>query len=217
MFRNSVHYILFIVQFHKPLKCTPQTRFLNAMKNPLTNKKALSQPVTAMILLVVPVMLTGSVVMYAYQIVGTQLQVDAVVVSNHHVWIYDDASSFAGFELDNIGGRDIVIDKIEVRGTEVLWATVHYYKTELIITDLLNCPSHDGQRWVNFEYTPGTAANFTQATGDIPLPSGYTIVVFIENPDNLRVGDTGASISITVYTDRAQYQVLCNAESAEDA
>lgn len=216
MFRNSVHYVLFIVQFHKPLKCKPQTRFLNAMRNPLTDRKALSQPVTAMILLVVPVMLTGGVVMYAYQIVGSELQMEAVAVSNQHIWIYGDGSSFAGFEMDNIGGRDAVISKIEVRGTEVLWATVHYYKAQLMVTDLLNCPSQSGQSWNNFEYTPGSTANFTQATGDVVLPSGYTIVVFIEDPDNIRVGDTGASVSVTIYTDRAQYQVLCNAESAEN-
>jgi hypothetical protein len=187
------------------------------MKNPLTNKKALSQPVTTMILLVIPVMLTGGVVMYAYQIIGTELQMEAIMVSNQHIWIYESDSSFAGFEIDNIGGRDIIIDKIEVRGVEVLWATVHYFKAPLMVTDLLNCPSLSGQSWDNFEYTPGTVANFTQAASDVPLSSGYTIVLFIESPDNIRVGDTGSSIGITVYTDRAQYQVLCNAESAENA
>jgi len=89
-----------------------------------------------MILLVIPVMLTGGVVMYAYQIIGTELQIEAVMVSNQHVWIYENDSSFAGFEIDNIGGQDIIIDKIEVRGVEVLWATIHYFKAPLIVTDL---------------------------------------------------------------------------------
>jgi hypothetical protein len=184
------------------------------MKNPFKDNKALSQPVTTMILLVIPVMLTGGVAMYAYQIIGNELQMEVIVVSNQHVWIYDNGSSFAGFEVDNLGGRDSIIQKVEVRGVEVPWATVYYFKTPLIITDLLNCPNLNGHSWTNYEYTPGTVANFTQTLSDITLPSGYTIVVFIENPDNIRVSDVGNSISLTVFTEHSQYQVLCNAQSA---
>ena len=185
------------------------------MKNPFRDTKAISQPVTTMILLVVPVMLTGGVVMYAYQIIGSELQTEVIMVSNQHIWIYEDSSSFAGFEIDNLGGRDVIIDKIEVRGVEAPWSTIYYFKTPLVVTDLLNCPALSGHIWINFEYTPGTVANFTQASSDIPLPSGYTIVAFIENPDNICVNDAGTSISITFYTERTQYQVLCNAQSAE--
>ncbi|RJS74318.1 hypothetical protein CW712_06760 [Candidatus Bathyarchaeota archaeon] len=185
------------------------------MKRLLREKKALSQPVTTMILLVIPVMLTGGVVMYAYQIIGASLETELIVLSNQKIWVYQNGTSFAAFEVDNIGGKDIVIDKLEVRGVEASWSTVYYFRTQLTVTDTLNCPNASGHRWTNFEYTPGNISDFTQASGDIPLPSGFTLVVYIVNPDNVRLDDIGNTISITVFTESAQYQVLSDVKSAE--
>ncbi|MBS7615452.1 hypothetical protein KEJ18_06985 [Candidatus Bathyarchaeota archaeon] len=185
------------------------------MRNPLKDLKALSQTVTTMILLVIPVMLSGGVAMYAYQLISSEIQIEVVTISKQYIWIFEDGSSYAALEIDNIGGRDALIDKIEVRGVEVLWSTVYYYKTTLIITDSLNCPENGNHSWINFEYTPSKVANFTQASGDIPVPSGYTIAIYIKNPDNLTVNDVGRAVSITIYTGNAQYQVFCYAQSNE--
>ncbi len=186
------------------------------IKEPFRNKKALSQTVTTMILLVIPIILTGGVAMYSYQIIDSNLQTEVIIVSKQYIWIYGNDSSFAALEIDNVGGRDALIDKIEVRGVEVLWPTIHYFKTLLIVTDLPNSPISNGNNWTNFEYTPGTVENFTQASSDIPLPSGYTIVLYIENPDNIIIKDVGTYVSITVYTKQTQYQILCSAQSAEN-
>jgi len=183
----------------------------------LRNRRALSQPVTTMILLVIPVMLTSGVVMYAYQIIGNQVEMELLTISNQYIWVYDDGSSFAAIQIDNIGGKDVLIDKILVRGVEVPWSTVYYYRTTLIVTDVLNCPNSSGNDWSRFEYTPGNMSEFTQATGDLSLPSGYTFIIYIEQPDNIRLGDIGASVSISVITKNARYDVLCIVQSATAA
>ncbi len=183
------------------------------MRNPLKDRKALSQTVTTMILLVIPVMLSGGVAMYAYQLISSEIQIEIVTISKQHIWIFDNGSSYAALEIDNIGGRDVLVDKIEVRGVEAPWSTIYYYKTTLIITDLLNCPQNGNQDWTNFEYTPGKIANFTQASSYILIPSGYTIAIYIKDPDNLTVNDVGRAVSITIYTGNAQYQVICYAQS----
>lgn len=168
------------------------------MRNPIKNRKALSQTVTTMILLVVPVMLSGGVAMHAYQLISSETQLEVVTISKQYIWIFEDGSSYVALEIDNIGGRDAVIEKIEVRGVEVPWSTVYYYKTTLIITDSLNCPKNDNHSWINFEYALNKVANFTQSSNDIPLPSGYTLAIYIKNPDNLMVNDVGKVIVITI-------------------
>lgn len=181
------------------------------------NKDALSQPVTTMILLVIPVMLTGGVVMYAYQIIGSQVEMELLTISNQYIWVYEDGASFAAIQIDNIGGKDVLIDKLQVRGVDVPWSTVYYYRTTLIATDVLNCPNASGNNWSSFEYTPGNTTAFTQATDDLSLPSGYTFVIYIEQPDNIRLEDIGASVSISVITKNARYDILCTVKSATTA
>ena len=183
----------------------------------LRNRSALSQPVTTMILLVIPVMLTGGVVMYAYQIIGSQIELELLTISNQNIWVYEDGTSFAAIQVDNIGGKDVLIDKLQVRGVDVSWSAVYYYRTTLIVTDVLNCPNASGNDWSNFEYTPGNTTAFTQATNDLSLPSGYSLVIYIEQPDNIRLEDIGASISISVITTNARYDVLCTVQSATAA
>jgi len=179
------------------------------MGSPLRNKKALSQPVTTMILLVIPVMLTGGVVMYAYQIIGNQVELELLTISNQHIWVYENGTSFAAIQIDNIGGKDALIDKLQVRGVDVPWSTVYYYKTTLIVTDVLNCPNASGNDWSRFEYTPGNTTTFTQATNGLSLPSGHTLVIYIKQPDNIHLEDIGSSISISVITTNARYDILC--------
>jgi len=182
----------------------------------LRNKMALSQPVTTMILLVIPVMLTGGVVMYAYQIIGSQVELELLSISNQYIWVYENGTSFAAIKIDNVGGKDVLIDKLQIRGVEVPWSTVYYYKTTLIVTDILNCPNASGNDWSRFEYTPGNTTEFIQANADLSLPSGYSLVIYVEQPDNIRLDDIGASVSISVITVNARYDTLCVVQSATE-
>ena len=181
----------------------------------LRDTKGLSQPVTTMILLVIPVMLTGGVVMYAYQIIGSQAEMEILIISNQHIWVYNDGASFAALQIDNVGGKDVLIDEIRIRGVEAPWSTIHYSRSTLISIDALNCPNASGNDWSMFEYTPGNSTEFTQANGDLTLPSGYTLVIYIEHPDNIRLEDIGASVSISVITKNARYEVLCIVQTAD--
>ena len=180
----------------------------------LKDARGLSQPVTTMILLVIPVMLTGGVAMYAYQIIGNQTEMEILMISNQRIWIYDDGASFAALQIDNVGGKDAFIDEIQVRGVEAPWSTVHYFRSTLLSIDTLNCPNASGNDWSMFEYTPGNSTEFLLADGDLTLPSGYTLVIYIEHPDNIRLEDIGASVSISVITKNARYELLCIVQSA---
>jgi len=187
------------------------------MRFPAVNKKGLSQPVTAMILLVIPVVLTGGVVMYAYQIIENRVALEILSVTNQHIWVYESGESFAVVQIDNLGGKDVLIDKIQVRGVDVDWSRIYYYRTKLITVEVLNCPDAHENNWDRFEYTPGNTSRFIRATGDLTLPSGCTLIIYIENPDNIRLGDVGSSVSISVITKNARYEVFCVVDSATTA
>jgi len=178
---------------------------------------ALSTVVTTLIILVVSVLLAGVVTMYAINITSTRTQQEKLKLSKEAVWCYANGTAFAAVAIDNIGGRDVVLDKVQVRGVEASWSTVYYKRLSSSISTSLICPNSSGHSWTNFTYTSGSVATFTAASTDLPLASGDTMIIYITSPDSISVNDIGTTIGITVFTESAQYYVECNVKAAETA
>jgi len=184
----------------------------------VSNKAALSTVVTSLIILVVSVLLAGVVTMYAINITSTRTQQEQLRLTKQAVWVNATGDySFAALAIDNVGGRDVVIDKIQVRGVEVSWSSVSYLRLNSPVSGSLIAPNSSSLPGDNFEYVSGTTGNFTQGSSDIPLASGDTLVVYIQNPDSISINDIGTTVGITVYTENAQYYVECNIQTCENA
>jgi len=189
------------------------------MRRFFDSRKALSTVVTTLIILVVSVLLAGVVTMYAINITSTRTQQEDLRLSKQKVWVYTsgDATAYAALVVDNVGGRDVIIDKIQVRGVEVSWTSVYYLRLSSTFTTTLNAPS-TSQNWSqSFTYTESSSGTFTQGSSDLALASGDTMVIYIKNPDSIALSDIGTTVGITVFTENAQYYVECNVETADTA
>ena len=89
-------------------------------------QRGLSQVVTTLIMLTVSVLLSGVVIYYTVNIVSVRLQTEQVRLSKEAIWV-NGTGAVAALKVQNLGGRDILVDKIEVRGVESNWSTVYYY------------------------------------------------------------------------------------------
>lgn len=184
----------------------------------LNNKKALSTVVTTLIILVVSVLLATVVTFYAINVTTTRVQEESLFLTKQHVW-YKQSGGWAeaAIVIINTGGKDVVLDKITVRGQECPWSNVYYWKThtETISADLNVTATELGGSTFDmsetFKYGDG---QFTQATDDLTLMSGYTMVVYIKNPDSIALNDIGVTVGITVFTSNAQYYKETNVEAA---
>jgi len=183
------------------------------MKQVLRNRKGLSTVVTTLIILVVSVLLATVVTFYAINVTTTRVQEESLQLSKQHIWHNGAAFAEAAVLIINTGGRDVVIDKITVRGQECAWSTVFYNKTtDTINTDLqYNSTLTDGGT-ITIGTTPYT---FSAASDDLILKSGWTMVIYIANPDHVSVSDIGVTIGTTVFTANAQYYKECNVEASE--
>ena len=183
--------------------------------------RALSTVVTTLIILVVSVLLAGVVTMYAINITSTRTQQEDLRVSKQVVWVNATGDwAYAAFTIDNVGGRDVVIDKIQVRGVEVDWSDVYYERVSSAFTASLIAPDQNvtNENWDSFTYASGEdPGDFDQADGDIPLASGETLIIYIWEPDSITANDIGTTVGITVFTENAQYYVECNVETSEEA
>jgi len=145
-------------------------------------------------------LLATVVTYYAINMTTTRVQEENLRVTKAHIWANSTVEQ-AGFVIVNIGGRDTLIDKIQVRGQDIPWngTLVHYNRTTTAPAD----PTYqsDFSGWDN-------------ATADLSLKSGDYLTIHIEDPGTISVEDIGTTCSITIFTASAQYKVEVNVESA---
>jgi hypothetical protein len=184
------------------------------MKNILKNRLALSTVVTTLIILVVSVLLAGVVTYFAINVTSTRVQEENLHLTKQHIW-YDTAGSGNGqaaIMVINTGGRDVVIDKVTCRGQEAAWANVFYnITTDAISADL----TYDSSMADAYNMTGFAAAGyvFTVASSDITLKSGYTAIIYIDDPDSISMNDIGLTVSLTLFTSQAMHYKETNVEA----
>jgi len=191
------------------------------MRRTLKNRLALSTVVTTLIILVVSVLLAGVVSYFAINVTSTRIQEESLHITKHHVWHNGSSRSLASLMIINTGGRDVVIDKISVRGQECDWNSsttnkfVNYVRTTDTISADLEYISNFERDGSNTTVTIGESDyDFVVATDDLILKSGYTMLIFIENPDSISINDIGLTVSIEIFTAQAMYYRENNVEAA---
>ncbi len=185
--------------------------------NILKNRKALSTVVTTLIILVVSVLLATVVTFYAINVTTTRVQEENLFLTKQHVW-YNTSGSWAqaAIVIVNTGGKDVVLDKVTVRGQEANWSSVYYWRTNsvTISNDIAVTPTQLTGTAFNITIQ-GTARSFTQASDDLTLKSGYTMVIYMNNPGSIALNDVGIPVGITVFSANAQYYKETNVQAAQ--
>jgi hypothetical protein len=194
------------------------------MKNILKNRLALSTVVTTLIILVVSVLLAGVVTYFAINVTSTRVQEESLSLEMLHVWCPQSATAITGqypseaaFVIINTGGRDVVINKITIRGQEAPWAQV-YSGVGSVTADLAYVPGTGATTGTNAESVLATAGTVTGITmtagsGDITLKSGDSMVVYVVGPDSITINDIGLTVGITVFTSQAMYYQEANVQA----
>jgi hypothetical protein len=191
------------------------------MRNLLKNRLALSTVVTTLIILVVSVLLAGVVTYFAINVTSTRVQEESLALTKQHIW-YSGTESIAAIMVINTGGRDVVIDKMTVRGQEAQWAgatqKVYYVTTtESISKDLpfVTSTALGNGKDLNSDLglAAGKIAVLGAASGDITLQSGKTIIIYIQSPDSITINDIGLTAAVTVFTSQAMYYKETNVQA----
>jgi hypothetical protein len=184
-----------------------------SLRRVLRNRLALSTVVTTLIILVISVLLASVVTYFAINVTSTRVQEESLALTKQHIW-YDAPNSVAqaAIMVINAGGRDIVIDKITARGQECAWTKVFYTTTSNSISNDLfyNTTLTDG----GSISVGSTSYVFKQATNDLTLQSGKTLIIYITNPDSISVNDIGLTVSINIFTSQAMYYKETNVQGA---
>jgi hypothetical protein len=181
------------------------------MRNLLKNRLALSTVVTTLIILVVSVLLAGVVTYFAINVTSTRVQEESLALTKQHVW-YDGKGSIseACIMIINTGGRDVVLDKISVRGQEIAWGNnVHAVTT----TDSISADMVYTTDPAQIITATNTNKSTSVATSDLTLQSGSTLIIYITSPDSITINDIGLTVAVTVFTSQAMYYKETNVQA----
>ena len=191
------------------------------MRRILKNRLALSTVVTTLIILVVSVLLAGVVTYFAINVTSTRVQEESLHITKHHVWHDGTSRALASLMIINTGGRDVVIDKISVRGQECEWNSsasnkfVNFVRTtETISDDLVYVPNFARDGSATNVTIDGNDFGFVVASDDLILRSGWTMLIYIDNPDSISINDIGLTVSIEIFTAQAMYYRESNVRAA---
>ncbi len=202
------------------------------MIKPMKNRCALSTVVTTLIILVVSVLLATVVTYFAINVVSTRVQEESLHVAKQHIWHNNTAPAgsaaytVGSLMIINTGGRDVVLDKIAVRGQECPWNetssgiekfVAYCVTTDPISEDLAYVPNFNFSGSVNYVTIGATQYNFTVAINDLILKSGYTMLVYIINPDSIAINDVGLTVGITLHTAQAIHYRETNVQATSSS
>lgn len=151
----------------------------------------------------------------------TRTTQEEVRIGKPHVWVQEGDNAYAALMIQNLGGRDVLIDKIAIRGVEAPWGDatviVKYYLVNQTSDDISSdfaLKLNGTTVFAQIGEVPEFDGNWTIPTSDMPLKSSGAMLFFIENPTNIALSDVGTTISITVFTSNAQWIVETNVEAA---
>jgi len=181
------------------------------MKSLLKGKRGLSTVVTTLIILVVSVLLATVVTYYAINITSTRLESENLKITKVHIWTNSSVAQ-AAFVLTNVGGRDILLDKITVRDQSSAWSTVYYWEATETVSGDLNFTSTALSGYTANITIQGTDRIFDQASDDIAVSSGTTMVIYLDSPDSITVSDIGVTTRVTIHSANAMYSKETNVE-----
>jgi hypothetical protein len=167
------------------------------MRNIMKNRLALSTVVTTLIILVVSVLLAGVVTYFAINVTSTRVQEEAVSLTWQHVWVDDEGASTAVLMITNTGGRDVVINKVAIRGQECTALTVATVDAGDVGTDFAYADAPDA----------GTS------TCPQVIAAGTTISIWIDSPDSISTQDIGLTVGFSIFTSQAMYYKEANVQA----
>ncbi len=198
------------------IKGTPMV--FSATVRPLFSSHcALTTVMTTLIILVVAVLLASTVSYFAINVTSTREQEESILLAKQHVWYNSLArDSQAAILIVNTGGRDVVVQKVTVRGQTVNWSETFYYCGIFTLdsnTDITYIENISEGSLTPVSDGAGSFESIVGAPGDLPLPAGRSMLVYVKNPDSITVGDIGLTVAIDVYTMQAIYYKETNVET----
>ena len=186
----------------------------------LRRRRGLSEVVTTLIILAFSVLLALTAIVYTNGVTRARMKSTAgenVWFHKVHAWVLtvnDTDRAVVAFMLQNLGGKSVSIELIDVRGAEANWPDVYFYAVsegEDVYRDL-NYTSYDSLVGENVTIDGRV---YSQATGNVHMRAGGWLLIYVRAPPIIFRDNIGQPILLAVGTTQTNYSTEVVVESAE--
>jgi len=178
-------------------------------------RKGLSIVVMTLILLVISILLALIATLYAMDMTSGGMPIEDLHIhpGRTHIWHNETGDWWeAGFVVTNIGDTDASLYRIMVGGNQCAYSNVYYWKTNTVaITEDLNVTSSQLSGASYSITVMSESRSFTQASSDLTLKSGWTIVLYINIPSFVWTHNGWSTIK--VWTNLRPYIEQCKLDT----
>jgi hypothetical protein len=175
----------------------------------LKSKRGLGAPVGNLIILVAAVILSTTVVLFATNVTGSQVQKEKMYIATSHIWYVNSTTSIAAIAISDTGPTDIVLNKIDVKGLQCEWNGTDNYVVYCKINGTMpgDLPFiSDIDREGNTTVTIGLEDyDFVGASEGLTIKSGWTIAFYIVVPNRVMVYDLSTPLRMVITTTQGIY------------
>ena len=175
----------------------------------LKNKRGLGAPVGNLIILVAAVILSTTVVLFATNVTGSQVQKEKMYIAASHIWYVNSSTSVAAIAISDTGPTDIVLSKLDVKGLQCEWNGTSNYVVYCKINGTMpgDLPFiMDINREDNTTITIGLQDyDFVGASEGLTIKSGWTIAFYIVVPNRVMVYDLSTPLRMVITTTQGIY------------
>jgi hypothetical protein len=175
----------------------------------LKSKRGLGAPVGNLIILVAAVILSTTVVLFATNVTGSQVQKEKMYIATSHIWYVNSTTSIAAIAISDTGPTDIVLNKIDFKGLQCEWNGTSNYVVYCKINGTMpgDLPFiMDINRESNTTITIGLLDyDFVGASEGLTIKSGWTIAFYIVVPNRVMVYDLSTPLRMVITTTQGIY------------
>jgi hypothetical protein len=166
-------------------------------------RKGLGTLITAPLILVASIILGAGVIFLGGSMFQTNEEIEAIHLSNTHIWLSPNGTSTAAFVVQNSGGKPVAISSISIRGISTPLSQVWFNKVDATSTSIQTELAADyTENAVNIDGVAGEEA-FALATGPVLLKQGEAAIIYLDDPASIDAIDAGLDMTLHVKAGKA--------------
>ncbi len=179
------------------------------MRRLFRNKRGLGTPVSSLIILMAAVILSTVVVLFATNVITSQVQKEKLYITTSHVWYINSTTSIAAVGICDTGPTDIIITQLNVKGLQSAWNGTDNYIVYCKINGtmpgdlpLVTSLSNTAATTVDIGKQP---YDFTVASEGLTIKSGQSIAFYVVIPNRIMTYDLSTPLTMVISTTQGVY------------
>jgi hypothetical protein len=168
-------------------------------------RKGIGTVITTLIILIASVVLGAGVIFFGGSMFQTNTNNEEIKVSNAHIWVAPNngTTSTAAFVVQNVGSKPVAVGSITVRGMSVPTSSWYYNTADATATNVMRELRSDYS--LNAVDVTGSAPEetFIQATGPVSITQGQAVIIYVANPGNIQMMDSGHAYNVNIQAGKA--------------